>query len=76
VLVYLVAFECLWVLQQLVSLSKEKSEQLKTVTTISAEEHAEELRNIQEWHVGELQKLCGTKNMALQLQEQRGMCQT
>jgi len=54
----------------------EKSEQLKTVTTISAEEHAEELRNIQEWHVGELQKLCGTKNMALQLQEQRGMCQT
>jgi len=45
--------------------SKEKSEQLKSVTSVSTEEntrvvrelkeqHAEELRNVQEWHVGEL----------------------
>ena len=66
--------------QQLMARSKEKSEQLKSVTSVSTEEHArvvrelkeqhaEELRNIQERHVGELQKLRDTKNKVLKEQK-------
>jgi len=65
-----------------VARSKEKSEQLKSVMTISAEEHAHSIQNLeeqhseglkklQERHVGEIQKLHDTKNKILK--EQRGM---
>lgn len=65
---------------RLVARSKEKSEQLKSVMTISAEEHAQAIQNLeeqhseglkrlQERHVGEIQKLHDTKNKILKEQK-------
>ena len=43
--------------QQLMARSKEKSEQLKSVTSVSTEEHARVVRELKEQHAEELRNV-------------------
>ena len=60
--------------QQLVARSKEKTERLKSSSSISAEEHARVVQEMTEKHAAEVKKLQEAKNRALK--EQRGMVLT